>query len=186
MRVVTLAIALATLHSFLLIPAEAKPPQERPIIIDSDAGEADDFPARSGLFSVAQAGTTWIGWSPTGGGPYGIGAPGLWDFEDGGTVPCPPQNGWSEYIKNGAYAQHWTSEDVYAQKGLYWHAEDFTNPGFACSGNPITGVYSAWCGIVTPNPGECFVDSPGYGPDWNQWLKRSVILNSTNPKLIFQ
>jgi len=138
-----------------------------------------------GLFGVAQSGTTWFGWSPSGWGPYSIGSPGCWDFDDRGTVDCPVDDFTESspvYIKNGAYAQHWRSEDVLGQKGLYWHAEDFTAvPG----ASPINGAYSGWCGLVTPDPAVCFVDPPGYGPGWSQWLCRKVTLDTIAPSLRF-
>jgi hypothetical protein len=79
---------------------------------------------------------------------------GVWDFDIWGTVTCPTGDDPSVYIKNGAFAQGWTSEDIYAQKGLYRHAENFTDDGFACSANPVTGNFSAWCGKIAAAPGR--------------------------------
>jgi hypothetical protein len=134
---------------------------------------------------VAQAGTTWIGYTPSGSGLWKIGAPGYWDFDDRGGRGCPIEDGVQEYIKNGSYAQGWTSEDVLAQKGLWWHAEDYAGVDLACSVNPITGSYSAWCGKYTAIPGECFSAAPGYGHDWSQWLCRTVTLDSATPSLAY-
>lgn len=135
-----------------------------------------------GLLGIAQAGTTWIGWVPGAynpvTNPHSVGPGGVWDFDDRGTSPCPIEDGFHEYVKNGAYAQGWTSEDVMAQKALYWHAEDFSDAGFACQGNAaLSGVYSAWCGIGAVGPSLCFQEAPGYGQNWRQWLCRYV----TNP-----
>lgn len=137
-----------------------------------------DLPATD-LFWISQAGTTWIGWVPGAydpvTNPHSIGEGGLWDFDDRGVLPCPIEDGYHEYLKNGAYAQGWTSEDVLAQKGLYWHAEDFGHPDFSCQGNAaLGGTYSAWCGVVTPDPSSCFTSAPGYGHYWSQWLCRTV------------
>jgi len=126
-------------------------------------------------WTVAQASTTWIGWLPGAydpvSNPHSIGEGGVWDFDDRGTRPCPLEDGFHEYLKNGAYAQGWTSEDVLAQRGLYWHAEDFADPAFACQGNTaLSGSYSAWCGAVKSSSSVCFYDAPGYGHRWSQWL----------------
>ncbi len=151
--------------------------KERVYLRSDDPGLGRDVPDL-GMFGVAQAGTTWIGYAPLGSGPWKIGAPGYWDFDDRGTLPCPIEDGYHEYIKNGAYAQGWTSEDVYAQKGLFWHAEDFSDAAFSCQGNSaLSGTYSAWCGVVEPDPSICSTNPPGYGSNWRQWLCRTV----TNP-----
>ncbi len=159
-------------------PVTAKVGHEHQVMMIEDSQGLFGDISNKGLFGVAQAGTTWIGWSPTGAGPYSIGAPGYWDFDDRGTLPCPVDD-FTEtspvYIKNGAYAQYWTSEDVFAQTGIYWHADDFTSvPG----AGPITGTYSAWCGVITGPGIQCFTDAPGYGHNWNQWLCKSLTLSA--------
>jgi hypothetical protein len=178
-----LAVTIAL--CFLCSVAAAKEAQRRQLkMMDSSVGVSDEV-RKDGMFGVAQSGTTWIGWSPSGTGPHSIGAPGYWDFDDRGTLPCPVEDDYQEYIKNGAYAQGWTSEDVLAQKGLFWHAEDYSDPGFACSANPLGGTYSAWCGKVAPAPLECFTNAPGYGSNWNQWLCRSVTMDLVAPSLSY-
>jgi hypothetical protein len=86
-------------------------------VLTSEAGEERDLimlqatpfygGSPSDLFGGAQAGTTWIGWTSSGSGPWKVGSPGVWDFDDGGTDACPFEDGYSEYLKNGAYAQGW-------------------------------------------------------------------------------
>jgi hypothetical protein len=171
-------IAAAVLSTLMCYGLEAREVRTRDLKIVVEDGRLDDE-TRRGLFSIVQAGTTWFGWFPglydpiT--NPHSIGPGGVWDFDDGGTRPCPVEDCCQEYIKNGAYAQGWTSEDALAQTGLYWHAEDFGDAGFACQGNSaISGTYSAWCGVVTPDPSVCFQAAPGYGSNWNQWLCRYV------------
>jgi hypothetical protein len=152
-------------------------------MIEDSQGLTDDI--TPGLFGVAQFGTTWIGWVPPHGPNYG--SPGVWDFDDGGTWTCPPEDGTQEYIKNGAYAQGWTSEEIFDQKGLYWHAEDYTDGTLACSAGPISGTYSAWCGLLESNLtlDQCFKAGTGYGHNWNQWLCKTVDLGA-NPHLKYK
>jgi hypothetical protein len=157
----------------------AGPASKRPVIMAGKVGAGDDFPANSRLFTIAQSGTTWFGWSPSGAGPWKIGTPGVWDFDDGGTF-LPP----GEYIKNGAYSQGWTSEDVLHSDGL-WAAEDFTEPELACSSAPLVGDYSAWCGKIAADPPGCYHASPGYGALWNEWMMRTVTLEETAPTLSY-
>jgi hypothetical protein len=170
-------------------PADArKPPRER-VFIDIERSGSDET-VRGGMFGTAFAGTTWIGWVPGAydpvTNPYSIGVGGYWDFDDRGTHACPVEDDYHEYIKNGAYAQGWTSEDVIAQKGLYWHAEDFSDAGFTCQGNAaINGTYSAWCGALVPDVYSCYKALPGYGHDWNQWLCRTVA-NPTGLRYTFK
>jgi hypothetical protein len=176
MGIVTLVVASLCL---LGDSADAREGQRQDLKIMVAGGDLrEDLPPPN-MFGVAQAGTTWIGWLPGAydpvTNPHSIGAGGYWDFDDRGTRSCPVEDGFQEYIKNGVYAQGWTSEDVLAQKGLYWGAEDFSDPDFSCQGNAaISGTYSAWCGVITPDPAECFRDAPGYGRNWNQWLCRTV------------
>ncbi len=139
-------------------------------------------PGRS-LFGLAAAETTWFGADPTG---TSVVVGGVWDFDNRGTMVCTPNpNDTTVYIKNGAFAQGWTSEDVFAQKGVYFHAEDFNDPAFACGRGAISGAYSAWCGRVAREPSECFQDAPGYGHDWNQWLSTVVTLADLNNTLTY-
>jgi hypothetical protein len=159
--------------------ASAREAPRQELTIVEDGCGTTDAEVVLGHFGVAQAGTTWIGWKPGG----SIGWNGVWDFDDRGLSSCPIENDHDEYLKNGAYAQGWTSEDAFGQKGLYWHAEDFAEPGFACSPSPISGGYSAWCGRVAAAPGECFTDAPGYGHNWDQWLCRTVTLDPVTPRL---
>jgi hypothetical protein len=177
------ALTAVLLFSCLLCPdsgAKETGTAALKVIEGSSAAPGDLRPA--GSFGVAQAGTTWIGWVPGAydpvTNPHSIGLGGYWDFDDRGTRPCPVQDHYHEYLKNGAYAQGWTSEDVFEQCGLYWGAEDFSDPAFSCQGNAaLNGTYSAWCGLLTPDPSCCFQNAPGYGHRWNQWLCRYV----TNP-----
>lgn len=158
--------------------AEERPSKETPVLVQVSADAKVN--ASGKLFGRAQVETTWVGADATGTSVVGGG---VWDFDNRGTSTCPSGNAPSAYIKNGAFAQGWTSEDVYAQKSLYWHAEDFTDQALACSANPIAGSFSAWCGRISAAPGECFTDPPGYGHNWNQWLCRSVTLDPLTPTL---
>jgi hypothetical protein len=166
-------------------PAAAKNAQQHQLFMVEDGQGLFNDISNAGMFGVAQAGTTWIGYTPTGSGPWDVGSPGYWDFDDRGTHACPTEDGDQEYIKNGAYAQGWTSEDVLEQKGLYWHAETYSGALLACSSNPITGNVSAWCGRYSVNPGECFNDAPGYGHNWSQWLCKSVTMDPVAPTLTY-
>jgi hypothetical protein len=156
-------------------------------------GMPDQLP-RLRAMPRAPGDTTWIGAIP----PYGprdVGAGGVWDFDcAGGEVPCPVEDGYQEYLRNHypqgplpymPQSQGWTSEDLLAQKGVYWHAEDFAEPEFACSGLPLKGTHSAWCGVVASEPGQCFSSAPGYGHNWNQWLCRTVTLPRSGPELSY-
>ena len=58
------------------------------IMAQENEGLFDDI-APPSMFGFAQAGTTWIGWVPPHGPNYGAG--GVWDFDDGGTWPCPTE-----------------------------------------------------------------------------------------------
>jgi hypothetical protein len=189
-RYVGFALLAIVALCLLVMASEARDGREQvPKIMVEEGNPRGDLPPLE-LFGVAQAGTTWIGWLPGAydpvTNPFSVGPGGVWDFDDRGTRPCPVEDGYQEYIKNGAYAQGWTSEDVLAQKGLYWNAQDFSDPAFSCQGNAaLSGAYSAWCGLVTPDAATCFTDAPGYGHNWNQWLCR-VFTNPTGLSYIFK
>lgn len=155
--------------------------KERPVLVKDTAGLRADAPTR--MFGTAQVETTWIGADAAG---KSVLDGGVWDFDNRGALTCPTGNDPSVYIKNGAFAQGWESEDVFGQKGLYWHAQDFTDAVFECSTNPIAGNYSAWCGRLSTEPGECFAGGAGYGHNWNQWLCRTVKLDPVTPTLTFR
>jgi hypothetical protein len=190
MRASVLSCTAFVLMSALVVPAPDSPAREkqskphiRPATGISDRSDLELASRGKGLFGLAYAGTTWYGADPTG---TAVVAGGVWDFDNRGTIVCSSDPGdTTVYLKNGAFAQGWTSEDVWAQKGVYFHAEDFTDPGFACSRGPVNGNYSAWCGKVSPEPGECFIDPPGYGHLWNQWLSRIVTLADSNNTLAY-
>lgn len=178
-----LVLALVALASSL----EAKKKQSRlhpRVVVESTHPDQSDLnSAGRSLFGLAAAGTTWFGADPTG---TSVVVGGVWDFDNRGTIVCSSDpNDTTVYLKNGAFAQGWTSEDVWAQKGVYFHAEDFTDPGFACSRGTVNGDYSAWCGRVSPDPAECFLDPPGYGHLWNQWLSRILTLADSNNTLTY-
>jgi hypothetical protein len=191
-RIRSLAFPLLALALCALIaaaPADARKPPHEKLSIEIEGGGSDEA-VRAGMFGTAFAGTTWIGWVPGAydpvTNPFSIGEGGYWDFDDRGTHACPIEDDYHEYIKNGAYAQGWTSEDVLAQKGLYWHAEDFSDAGFACQGNSaINGSYSAWCGTLVADTYTCFKALPGYGHNWSQWLCRTAV-NPTGLQYTFQ
>jgi hypothetical protein len=70
--------------------------------------------------------------------------------------------------------QGWTREDQTAQRGTFFHVDDFAGlAGYA----PLEGAKSMWCG-ARPNPADPYFCSwaaaPGYGNGWDQEL-------TTNP-----
>jgi hypothetical protein len=158
-----------------------RPSREKLLRLQAAGGSEPEL--RRDRFASAEVETTWFGADPTGTSVVGGG---VWDFDNRGTLSCPDDDEPGVYIKNGAFAQGWTSEDVHAQKGLYWHAESFTDAAFECSANPIGGAYSAWCGQVVAPPPMCFVTAPGYGHNWNQWLSRTVTLDPVTPTLTYK
>lgn len=133
-----------------------------------------------GPYVVAQAGTTWIGAVP----PYGstVGAPGVWDFDDGGTRAC---YSWGMFLGEGAYAQGWTSRDLLENRGIYWTVQNFLGTEFSCSSNPINGNYSAWCGIESGDTDNTLFSAPGYGSNWRQWMYVTEELSTNAPSLSF-
>ena len=78
-------------------------------------------------------------------------------------------------------AQGWTTVDLTAQAGTYWHVDDFTGAPWAgtlsvggIAFNPIQGTKSMWMAATPPpaNPVDfvlCGYQAlPGYGNGWNQ------------------
>jgi hypothetical protein len=68
-------------------------------------------------------------------------------------------------------AQGWTSVDLTAQPGNYFHVDDFSaGPGSYNTLYPIEGTQSMWCGIypTTASPWCAYLVLPGYGNGWNQ------------------
>jgi hypothetical protein len=80
--------------------------------------------------------------------------------------------------------QGWTRRDCTAQRGMFFHVDDFAGLGGGVHGllAPIQGTKSMWCG-VRPNPNDPYVcnwqDAPGYGNDWDQNL--AVGITVTGP-----
>ena len=172
-------LAVAVFVFLVATPADAREARKERVFIEVEDPGIPDEAYGAGPLRVAAAGTTWIGWVPGAydpvTNPHSLGEGGYWDFDDRGTRPCPIEDDFHEYLKNGAYAQGWSPEDVLAQKGLYWHAEDFGDPDFSCQGNSaLAGTYSAWCGTLEPTGISCFKALPGYGHHWSQWLCRTV------------
>jgi hypothetical protein len=71
--------------------------------------------------------------------------------------------------------QGWTRLDATAQRGDFWHVDDFAGLGGGSYGGlvPIEGTKSMWCGVrpSTTDPYLCsWYDAPGYGNYWNQSL----------------
>jgi len=71
--------------------------------------------------------------------------------------------------------QGWTKSDETAQRGTYFHVDDFSGLGGGAYGNlvPLEGTKSMWCGArpSTTDPYLCsWYDAPGYGNGWNQML----------------
>src|SRR5262245_52212534 len=78
-------------------------------------------------------------------------------------------------------ANSWTSVDVTAQTGDYWHVDDFTTApwggtttGAGVSLTPIQGARSMWMAALPPTGGPVntilcgYLALPGYGNGWNQ------------------
>ena len=71
-------------------------------------------------------------------------------------------------------AQGWTSVDLTAQTGTYWHVDDYAGLPFG----PLQGSKSLWCGA---RPGSdyllCgYLTLPGYGNGWNQsWCTKTCV-----------
>ncbi len=66
--------------------------------------------------------------------------------------------------------QGWTRVDETAQRGDFWHVDDFTGlAGYAA----LQGAKSMWCG-ARPNPADPYfcswANAPGYGNGWDQSL----------------
>lgn len=72
-------------------------------------------------------------------------------------------------------AQGWTTHDLTAQYGTFWHVDDFAGlVGYL----PLQGTKSMWCGVrpgVITDP--AIPDAPGYGDNWLQILEIPTIIN---------
>ncbi|MCX5753958.1 MAG: hypothetical protein NTW97_10025, partial [Candidatus Krumholzibacteria bacterium] len=72
--------------------------------------------------------------------------------------------------------QGWTRYDNTAQKGAFWHVDDFAGLGGGTGGGlvPLEGTKSLWCG-ARPNPADPYLclwqSAPGYGNNWRQILE---------------
>jgi hypothetical protein len=71
-------------------------------------------------------------------------------------------------------AQGWTSVDLTAQAGDFWHVDDYAGLSFG----PLQGTKSLWCGL-RPGPGQVLCQYqflPGYGNDWDQsWCTKNCL-----------
>jgi len=69
-------------------------------------------------------------------------------------------------------AQGWTSVDLTAQLGTFWHVDDYAGLPFG----PLQGTKSLWCGL-RPGSGEIlcqYQHLPGYGNNWDQsWCTKN-------------
>jgi hypothetical protein len=75
--------------------------------------------------------------------------------------------------------QGWTKSDETAQRGTFFHVDDFVGLGGGSYGGlvPLEGTKSMWCGArpSTTDPYLCsWFDAPGYGNGWNQMLKTNA------------
>ena len=80
---------------------------------------------------------------------------GEWDF-DNALLPDP---------------QGWTTQDVDAQVGTFFHVDDFAGLGGGTFGGllPLAGARSLWCGTRTStDPYDAYATLPGYGNSWEQ------------------
>jgi hypothetical protein len=72
-------------------------------------------------------------------------------------------------------AQGWTTQDMTAQYGVFWHVDDFSGLSDYL---PLDGTKSMWCGVrpgVVTDP--AYQNAPGYGDNWNQILRFPSITN---------
>ena len=70
--------------------------------------------------------------------------------------------------------QGWTSSDLTAQSGDYWHVDDYAGLPFG----PVAGAKSLWCGArAGTDPIRCsYLALPGYGNSWNQsWCTKTCL-----------
>jgi hypothetical protein len=73
----------------------------------------------------------------------------------------------------GCDAQGWTSVDVTAPTGIYFHVDDFAGLGGGDYGRlvPLQGTKSLWCGARADSTSEvycAYARLPGYGNNWDQ------------------
>jgi FlgD Ig-like domain len=71
-------------------------------------------------------------------------------------------------------AQGWTSVDLTAQLGDFWHVDDYAGLSFG----PLEGTKSLWCGLRPgTGPAVCqYQTLPGYGNFWNQtWCTKNCL-----------
>ena len=72
--------------------------------------------------------------------------------------------------------QGWMRQEYSAQKGEFWHVDDFAGLGGGGGGGlaPLEGTKSLWCG-TRPNPADPYIclwlSAPGYGNNWRQVLE---------------
>ena len=68
-----------------------------------------------------------------------------------------------------AGVQGWTSHDLTAQSGNYWHVDDFAGlAGYSA----LSGSKSFWCGVRPGAPqAPAMQYAPGYGDNWMQTLQ---------------
>jgi hypothetical protein len=72
------------------------------------------------------------------------------------------------------YWPGWTKYDCTAQKGTFWHVDDFAGLGGGSHGGlvPLEGTKSFWCGASGESGAMCsWRDAPGYGNGWVQYLE---------------
>ncbi len=88
----------------------------------------------------------------------------------------------------GPDPQGWTSVDLTAQSGQYWHVDDFAGLGGGTFGAlaPIDGSKSLWCGARPGTPDPCsYATWPGYGNDWIQTIESVVFGTSGDVTIEF-
>jgi hypothetical protein len=83
--------------------------------------------------------------------------------------------------------QGWTRFDMTAQRGVFFHADDFDGlgPGFI----PLEGLQSMWCG-ARPDAGDpylCgFETLPGYGNSWKQNFMSDLVTYQTHLDITYK
>jgi hypothetical protein len=96
---------------------------------------------------------------------------------------------WTFDLGPSCVSEGWTSHDLTAQTGDYWHVTDFASAPDNCGPGtygglvPLEGSQSMWCGAC-PDPGNVILCGyamlPGYGNNWNQALCTKNCLTVTS------
>ena len=84
------------------------------------------------------------------------------------------------YDFEGMDWQSWTQVDNTAQKGVFFHVDDFAGLGGGTFGRlvPIEGAKSVWCGARPTGDYSCsWASAPGYGNNWTQCFEVDAFIH---------